>query len=71
MGKLLYEVAVQFGEIWIATKGERISLETDVWGESMDRWLRRALRMKKKDFERLAKAYADAGKLPIAYVYKT
>lgn len=68
IGKVIYELAVQFGSIkisWDKTKSDKQSIEVfcDKKGESLDHWLHKNLLISKQDFEKICKFYS--GKVPL------
>jgi DNA-binding protein Alba len=68
LGKLIYELTVEFGEIWIAYDDSEISLECDSKGESLDHWVNRDLRIAGKDLKKLVANYKDHGRFPLTKV---
>jgi DNA-binding protein len=62
IGKLIYELAVEFGTIRIEWSGGSVELQCDLRGESLDRWVRRQLKVVNRDaFAALAKNYHGSG----------
>ncbi|MEM3473736.1 MAG: hypothetical protein QW735_04020 [archaeon] len=58
IGKLIYELAVEFGSISIEDrKGEKVTFECDKLGRSLDDWFYRRLQVKNKEFSKLLKKY--------------
>jgi len=53
LGKLIYEVAVQFGTIKIRWDNKEISVQCDARGETLDYWICRSLMINKRDFNKL------------------
>ena len=45
LGKLIYELAVEFGEIFLTCGNTEISIQCDIKGKSLDTWLKRELRI--------------------------
>ena len=45
LGKLIYEFAVEFGDIYFTCGNTKISIQCDVKGESLDTWLKRELKI--------------------------
>lgn len=70
LGKVLYELAVQFHTIHIgwADNQEGIRMECDSRGESLDPWLKRQLRMSSNDLRRVCEVYKKTGKLALSQV---
>ena len=58
IGKLIYEMAVQFGTIKIRHKDEEIKIQCDTKGETLDYWIYRNLRIERGDFNMLLNDYA-------------
>ncbi len=54
VGKILYELAVEFGEIQVNTEDMRINLSVDLLGERIDHWINRRLKINEYDYKRLA-----------------
>jgi hypothetical protein len=71
LGKLLYELLVDFGELHIQIDNETtILLECDSLGKSLEPWTSKAIRIPKKcDLEKLIKSYN--GKLNLVEIQKT
>lgn len=57
LGKLIYELAVQFGTIKIDCGKRPIKLECDSKGESLAHWVNRNIRIEDDDFDRLLASY--------------
>lgn len=57
IGKLIYEMAVQFGTIKIKHDNEEIMIQCDTKGENLEHWVYRDLRINKDDFDMLKSAY--------------
>ncbi|HAA12924.1 MAG TPA: hypothetical protein DCE41_15020 [Cytophagales bacterium] len=59
LGKLLYELAVAFGDFRITTKDKSFSfaLEADKKGESLHNWLHKKLRIHNSDLNKLVNQY--------------
>jgi len=67
VGKLIYEMAVEFGNISIEDEtGEKITLECDRLGRSLDVWFYRRLEIKNEDYNILLKMYKGKFNLKIA-----
>jgi hypothetical protein len=66
LGKILFELAVQFGRIWIAARGKtKIILECDLTGDSVMHWVHK--RLKVQNWKPLLEVYASsAGRVSIA-----
>jgi len=62
LGKLIYELAVQFGSILIQWDNNKVRVMCDAKGESLDCWIFRNLRMEREDLDKLVKEYEDSGK---------
>jgi len=59
IGKLIYEMAVQFGTIKIKhDNNKEIEIQCDAKGESLDYWIYRNLRINRDDFNTLSRDYA-------------
>lgn len=58
VGKLIYEMAVEFGTISIEDKrGEKVTLECDRLGRTLDGWFYRRLEIKNKDYNMFLRKY--------------
>jgi hypothetical protein len=69
IGKLLYELAVQFLAIrveWGQHQG--VTLQSDGKGESLDHWLMRELRIDRGDVRKLLDIYGRIGKIELSRV---
>ena len=53
LGKLIYEMAVQFGNLKIKWADKEIEIHCDAKGETLDHWICRCLRIDKRDFNKL------------------
>ena len=53
LGKLIYEMAVQFGTIKIKWNNKEITVQCDTHGETLDYWICRNLKIGKEDFNKL------------------
>lgn len=70
-GKLIYELAVEFGTIWIGwDENKIIKVQCDVGGESLDRWVNRDLIIEKKYIKLLLENYNIIGKFSLDAVRK-
>lgn len=71
VGKLLYELAVEFGMIKIHWDKGEMSVTCDAKGESLDHWLFRRLRfLNARALETLFRDYAKAGGLSFSLVMR-
>jgi len=69
LGKFLYELAVQFGQVEISSSEGTIEIECDQKGESLDRWLLRQLRIQKdSQLTQLLENYISMGGVPLRHV---
>jgi hypothetical protein len=67
VGKLIYEMAVEFGTISIEDKtGKKVTLECDRLGRTLDGWFYRRLEIKNKDYNILLRKYKGKFNLKIA-----
>lgn len=53
LGKLIYEIAVQFGTIKIKWDKKEISVQCDARGETLDYWICRSLMINQRDFNKI------------------
>ena len=53
LGKLIYELAVQFGTIKIRWGNEEVKISCDTKGETLDHWICKCLRIEQEDLNRL------------------
>jgi len=53
IGKLIYEMAVEFGNIRVKFGDKEIEIRCDSRGETLDHWICRSLRIKQEDFNKL------------------
>lgn len=68
-GKLIYELAVQFGSIKIRWDAEEIEVACDARGESLDHWLYRDLRIESREhLKKLLRHYEALGKVSLDQV---
>ncbi|NIO21900.1 MAG: hypothetical protein GTN76_14510, partial [Candidatus Aenigmarchaeota archaeon] len=70
LGKLIYELAVQFGNINIRWDNTSVRLHCDGRGDTLDHWLHRDLRIYKQDFDTLKFPYVQYGKFSLKSVRK-
>jgi len=59
LGKLIYEMAIQFGTIKIKWADKEIKIQCDSKGEILDHWLYKRLRIEMEDFNILFSGYAE------------
>jgi len=57
IGKLIYEMAVEFGTIDVGDENRSIRISCDIFGRSLDNWFYRRLQIKRQDFETLLSKY--------------
>ena len=57
VGKLLYELAVEFGQITVEFNHTSVNLEVDMYGEKIDHWIHRRLKINKYEYRTLM--YSD------------
>lgn len=57
LGKLIYELAVQFGSISLAWNGSAVRLNCDSRGDSLEHWIHRELKIPTEDFLKLLTLY--------------
>jgi DNA-binding protein len=60
LGKLLYEMAVQFGSIFVSANGDSVRLDCDTRGDSLEQWMSRGLRIARQDLAKLTARYQSA-----------
>lgn len=65
LGKLVYEVAVQFGSIKIGWDTDEIEIACDDRGESLDHWIYKDLRVGGRHLEKLMRNYDSVGKFSL------
>lgn len=65
-GKLLYELAVQFGSVVVGARSTSIRLDCDLRGESLEHWSHRDLRIQLPDLRRLLELYKNGARVPLA-----
>ncbi len=70
LGKLIYELAVQFGRIKVGWDTEETEIACDGKGESLDRWILKDLRIKDYELKKLLRNYESTGKFPLDHVKK-
>lgn len=65
-GKLIYEMAVEFGKIKASWEGSEVTISCDSRGESLDNWLYKKLMLKdKEEFKKLIRNYTKIGRVPL------
>jgi len=70
LGKLIYEMTVQFGSIKVKWKDGEITLQCDLKGETLDYWIQRKLLIKEDDLKNISKCYKGTFKLDkVIYVW--
>ena len=57
IGRLIYELAVQFGEINLKWKGKKIALTCDIEGKTIDNWIYKRLMCSSKDLAKLQESH--------------
>ncbi|MEM2960555.1 MAG: hypothetical protein QW385_00530 [Thermoproteota archaeon] len=70
VGKLIYELAVQFGSIIVCWNNSRVEIACDEKGESLDLWTFRNLSISKNSLETLLKDYDGVGRFFLPHVIK-
>jgi hypothetical protein len=71
LGRVIYELAVEFGRIAIeAPRWGRIEVVCDAKGESLDHWLQREIIMAHADFKKLLEVYERRGGVSLGKVSK-
>lgn len=70
LGKLVYELAVQFGTIKAGWDTEEIEIACDARGESLDHWVYRDLMIEGRHLRKLMRNYDSVGKFPLDQVKK-
>jgi hypothetical protein len=68
LGKLIYELVVQYGQIRVSWSTNEISLECDSKGEVLDHWVNRDLRIANRDLRKLLDVYNISGKFSLGKV---
>jgi cold shock CspA family protein len=71
IGKLIYELAVQFGSILICwDNNNKVRVECDTKGESLDLWTSRSLRIEKEGLKILVNEYEKSGRFFLPQVIR-
>jgi DNA-binding protein Alba len=70
IGKLVYELAVQFSSILICWDNNRVRVECDTKGESLDLWTSRSLRIEKEGLRILVNEYEKSGRFLLPQVIR-
>jgi DNA-binding protein len=65
LGKLIYEMAVQFGSIFISANGDSVRLDCDTRGDSLEQWMSRGLRIAHQDLTKLVARYQQTARIPL------
>ncbi|HEX3554129.1 MAG TPA: hypothetical protein VIA62_12960 [Thermoanaerobaculia bacterium] len=65
IGKLIYELAVQFGAISLSWNGNSIEVQCDSRGDSLEHWLQRELIIRPQDLRKLLDLYQPAAKVSL------
>src|SRR5205807_66815 len=66
LGKLIYELVVQFGVIRIGWgNNQNVIVRCDQKGEAMDNWLFREIQLEKSDLNRLTQIYEQHGRIEL------
>lgn len=60
IGKLIYELAVQFGTIFLSWNGTSVQVRCDSRGDSLEHWLQRDLMIEPFDLRKLQALYLSA-----------
>lgn len=68
IGKLIYELAVQFGSIRIGWDSETIETSCDKRAETLDHWIHRELHFDDWQLAKLLQAYSSIGKFEMDYI---
>ena len=71
IGKVIYELAVQYGRLTIRTPGLEFELGCDIKGASLDHWVDRDLLIDRYDFEKALKYYNSKAKFSMYEVART
>jgi DNA-binding protein len=67
-GKLVYELAVEFGEIWVSWGSETSRFNCDFKGDSLDHWVNRELQVNSKDLKKLIANYNSSGRFSLTKI---
>jgi len=70
LGKVVFELAVQFGKIWITGGAKPICLEADRVGESLIHWVYKRIRIKASHLKELVDVYNTVGQFSLTHVEK-
>ncbi|HEX3554529.1 MAG TPA: hypothetical protein VIA62_15005 [Thermoanaerobaculia bacterium] len=65
VGKLIYEMAVQFGTIFVSANGTSVKLDCDTRGDSLEHWISRRLRIDPMEVARLEAKYLQSARVPL------
>lgn len=65
LGKLVYEMAVQFGSVFVSANGDSVRLDCDTRGDSLEQWMSRGLRMAPQDLAKLTARYQQSARVPL------
>lgn len=68
LGKLIYELAVQFGTISVAWGKNRVWLNCDRRGDSLEHWVNRELRVNQADIAKMVDAYRATAAVSLSKV---
>jgi hypothetical protein len=70
LGKVIFELAVQFERIWIQGAGLSICVESDLVGESLIHWVHKRIRMRGPHLKALLEMYAAADRYSLIHAEK-
>jgi DNA-binding protein len=65
VGKLIYEMAVQFGTLFVSSNGTSVRLDCDTRGDSLEHWISRRLRIDPMEVARLEAKYRQSARVPL------
>jgi len=68
IGRLIYELTVQFGNVRVDWKSGNVTIGCDSVGESLDHWMGKELRFTNEMLQKLLNLYARFGQFPLRQV---
>jgi DNA-binding protein Alba len=65
LGKVMFELAVQFDRVWLSAGEKSVLLECDSTGESLMHWVHRRVRIDRKEMRKLREIYDKNGRVSL------
>jgi len=65
LGKIIYELAVEFGSALVSANGDSVRFSCDTRGDSLEHWISRRLWIEGRDLAKLMARYQQSARVPL------